>query len=118
MMFVFVYLSEVLVVIPRAVSTSAVPEQVTLPVPRGEILSLPLVSRFHCAVESTVPLSGCDVVDVNVRYLIHCGVYEFTAVVSPVSHYFRLSGFPVNFDCMVHGILKGFDPRVDLHYFV
>ena len=116
--FVFVNLPEILVVISRAVPTSIVPEQVILSVPRREIFSLPLVSRFHCAVESAVPLSGCNVVDVYVRDLIYRGVYEFTAVVSPVPHDFGLSGFLVNFDRMIHGILKGFDPRVDLHYFV
>ena len=118
MVLVFVNLPEVLVVIPRAVPTSAVPERVVLPVPRREIFSLSLVSRFHCAVESAVPLSRCNVVNVYVRYFFHRGIYEFTAVVSPVSHDFGLSGLLVNFDCMVHGILKGFDPRVDLHYFV
>ena len=118
MVFVFVNLSEARVVIPRAVPASVVPERVVLSVPRREIFSLPLVSRFHCAVESAVPLSGCNVVDVYVGDLIYCGVYEFTAVVSSVPYDFGLSGFLVNFDCMVHGILKGFDPGVDLHYFV
>ena len=118
MVLVFVNLPEVLVVIPRAVPTSVVLERVILSVPRREIFSLSLVSRFHCAVESAVPLSGCNIVDVYFRDLIYRGVYEFTAVVSPVPHDFRLSGFLVNFDCMIHGILKGFDPRVDLHYFV
>ena len=91
MMFVFVDLPEVLVVIPRAVPSSAVLERVVLPVPRGEIFSLSLVSRFHCAVESAVPLSGCNIVNVYVRDLVYHGVYEFTAIVSPVSHYFRFS---------------------------
>ena len=118
MVFVFVNFSEVGVVVSRAVPASVVPERVVLLVPGGEIFSLPLVSRFHCAVESAVPLSGCYVVDVYVRDLVYCGVYEFTAVVSPISHDFGLSGFLVNFDCMVHGILKGFDPRVYFHYFV
>ena len=91
MVLVYVNRPEVLVVIPRAVPTSAVLERVILPVPRREIFSLPLVSRFHCAVESAVSLSGCNVVDVYVGDLIHCGVYEFTAVVSTVSHDFGLS---------------------------
>ena len=47
-------------------------ERVVLSVPRREIFSLPLVSRFHCAVESAVPLSGCYVVDVYVGDLIYC----------------------------------------------
>ena len=115
MMFVFVNLPEVWVVISRAVPAPAAPERVILLVPRGEIFSLPLVSRFHCAVESAVPLSGCNIVDVYVGDLIYCGVYEFTAVVSSIPHDLRLSGFLVNFDCMVHGVLNGFDPRVDLH---
>ena len=118
MMLVFVNLPEVWVVVPRAVPTSVVPEQVVLSVPRGEIFSLPLVSRFHCAVESAVPLSGCNVVDVYVGDFVYCGIYEFTAVVSPAPHDFGLSGFLVNFDCMVHGVMKGFDPRVNLYYFV
>ena len=118
MVFVFVNLPEVWVVIPRDTAASVVPERVVLSVPRREIFSLPLVSRFHCAVKSAVPLSGCNVVNVYVRDLIYCGVYEFTAVVSPVPHDFGLSGFLVNFVCMVHGILKGFDQTVDLHYFV
>ena len=82
------------------------------------MFSLPLVTRFHGAVESAVSLSRCNVVDVYVRDLIYCGVYDFTPVISPGPHDLGLSGFLVNFDCMVHGILKGFDPRVDLHYFV
>ena len=118
MVLVFVNLSEVWVVIPRAVPASVVPERVVLPVPRREIFSLPLVSRFHCAVESAVPLSRCNIVDVYVRDLVYCGVYEFTAVISPISHDFKLSGFLVNFDCMVHSFLKGFDPRINLHYIV
>ena len=91
MVLVFVNLPEVLVVIPRAVATSAVPERVVLPVSRGEIFSFSLVSRFHCTVESAVALSGCDVVDVYVGYFVHHGIYEFTAVISPVSHDFGLS---------------------------
>ena len=117
-MFVFVYLSEGRVVIPRAVPASVVPEGVVLLVPGGEIFSFSLISRFHCAVESAVSLSGCNIVDVYVRDLVYCGVYELTTVVSPIPHYLGLSGFLVNFDCMVHSILKGFDPRVYLHYLV
>ena len=103
---------------PRDVPTSVVLERVILPVSRGEIFSLFLVSGFHCAVEPVISLSECDVVDVFVGDLIHCCVYEFTAVVSADSHYFRLSGLLVNFDCVVHGVLKSFDPRVNLYYFV
>ena len=91
MVFVFVNLSEVRVVVPRAVPASVVSEGVILSVPGGEIFSFPLISRFHCAVESAVSLSGCNVVDVYVRDLIHCGVYEFTTVVSPIPHDLRLS---------------------------
>ena len=115
---VFVNLPEVLVVVPRTVPTSAVLERVILPVPRREIFSLPFVSRFHCAVESAVTLSGCNIIDVYVRYFVHRCFYELAAVISPVSHDIRLSGLLVTFDCMVHIILKGFDPKVDLHYFV
>ena len=74
MVFVFVNLPEVWVAIARAVPASVVPEGVILLVLGGEIFSLPLVSRFHCAVESAVPLSGCYVVDFYVRDLIYCGV--------------------------------------------
>ena len=90
-MFVFVDLLEVRVVIPRAVLASVVSEGVILLVPGGEIFSFSLISRFHCAVESAVPLSGCNVVDVYVGDLIYCGVYEFTTVVSPIPHDLRLS---------------------------
>ena len=91
MVFVFVDLPEVCVVIPRAVPAFVVSEGVVLSVPGGEIFSFSLVSRFHCAVESAVPLSGCNVVDVYVRNLAYCGVYEFTTVVSPIPHDLGLS---------------------------
>ena len=57
-MLVFVNLPEVLIVIPRAVPASVVSEGVVLSVPGGEIFSFSLISRFHCAVESAVSLSG------------------------------------------------------------
>ena len=91
MVFVFVNLSEVRVVIPRAVPAPVVSEGVILLVPGGEIFSFSLISRFHCAVESAVSLSGCNVVDVYVRDLIHCGVYKFTTVVSLIPHDLGLS---------------------------
>ena len=86
MVFVFVNLPEVQVVDPGAVPASVVSEGVVLLVPGGEIFSFPLISRFHCAVEPAVSLSGCNVVDVYVGDLIYCGVYEFTTVVSPILH--------------------------------
>ena len=91
MVFVFVNLPKVLVVIPRAVPASIVSEGVILLVPWGEIFSFSLISRFHCAVESAVSLSGCNIIDVYVRDLIYCGVYEFTTVVSPIPHDLGLS---------------------------
>ena len=91
MVFVFVNLPEVLVVIPRAVPASVVSEGVILSVPGGEIFSFSLISRFHCAVESAVSLSGCNALDVYVGDLIYCGVYEFTTVVSPIPHDLGLS---------------------------
>ena len=91
MMFVFVNLFEVWVVIPKAVPAAVVSEGVVLSVPGAEIFSFSLISRFHCAVESAVSLSGCNVVDVYVRDLIYSGVYEFTTVVSPIPHNLRLS---------------------------
>ena len=91
MVFVFVDLPEVWVVIPRAVPNSVVPEGVVLSVPGGKIFSFSILSRFHCAVESAVSLSGCNVVDVYVRDLIYCGGYEFATVVSPIPHDLRLS---------------------------
>ena len=90
MVFVLVNLPEVRVVIPRAVQASVVSEGVILSVAGGEIFSFSLISRFHCAVESAVSLSGCNVVDVYVRDFIYCGVYEFTTVVSPIPHDLRL----------------------------
>ena len=66
MVFVFVNLSEVRVVIPRAVPASVVFGGVVLLVPGGEIFSFSSISRFHCAVESAVSLSGPNVVDVYV----------------------------------------------------
>ena len=106
MVLVLVNLPEVLVVIPRAVPTSVV----ILSVPRGEIFSLPLVSRLHCTVKSAVPLPGCNIVDIYVGDFVHCCGdccdNEFTAIVSSVSHYFRLSGHLVDFDCMFHGVLR------------
>ena len=91
MMFVFVNLSKVLVVISRAVPASVVSERVILSVLGGEVFPFPLVPRFHCAVESAVSLSGHNIVDVYVRDLVYCGVYDFGTVVSPISHDFRLS---------------------------
>ena len=91
MVFVFVDLPEVWVVIPRAVPASVVSEGVVLSVPGGEIFSFSLISRFHCAVKSAVSLSGCNIVDVYVRDLVYCGVYEFTTVISPIPHDLRLS---------------------------
>ena len=91
MMFVFVNLSKVLVVISRAVPASVVSERVILSVLGGEVFSFPLVPRFHCAVEPAVSLSGHNIVDVYVRDLIYCGVYDFGTVVSPISHDFGLS---------------------------
>ena len=91
MVFVFVDLPEIHVVIPRAVPASVVSEGVILSVPGGEIFSFSLISMFHCAVESAVPLSGCNVVDVYVGDLIYCGVHEFTTVVSPIPHDLGLS---------------------------
>ena len=84
MMFVFVNLPEIWIVIPRAVPASVVPEQVILSVSGREVFSFSLVSRFYCAVESAVSLSGCNVVDVYVRDLVYCGVYEFATVVSSI----------------------------------
>ena len=91
MVFVFVNLPEVPVVVPRAVPASVVSEGVILSVPGGEIFSFSFISRFYCAVESAVSLSGCNVVDVYVGDLVHCGVYEFTSVVSPIPHDLGLS---------------------------
>ena len=91
MVFVFFDLPEVRVVIPRAVPASVVSEGVVLSVPGGEIFSFSLISRFHCAVESAVSLSGCNVLDVYIRDLVYCGVYEFTTVVSPIPHDLGLS---------------------------
>ena len=90
-MFVFVNLSKVLVVISRAVLASVVSEGVILSVLGGEVFSFPLVPRFHCAVGPAVSLSGCNIVDVYVRDFVYCGVYDFGAVVSPISHDFGLS---------------------------
>ena len=67
---------------------------------------------FIVLFESAVTLSRCNIIDVYVRYFVHHGFYEFAAVISPVSHDFRLSGLLVTFDCMVYIILKGFDPKV------
>ena len=91
MVFVFVNLSEVRVVVPRTVPAPVVSEGVILSVPGAEIFSFPLVSQFHCAVEPAISLSGCNVVDVYVRDLVYCGVYDFTTVVSPISHDLGLS---------------------------
>ena len=91
MVFVFVNLPEVWVVIPRAVPASVFSEGVILSVLGGEIFSFSLISGFHSAVESAVTLSGCNIVDVYVRDLVHCGVYEFTTVVSPIPHDLGLS---------------------------
>ena len=76
MVFVFFDLPKVWVVIPRAVPTSVVSEGVVLSVPGGEIFSFSLISRFHCAVESAVLLSGCNIVGVYFGDLVYCGVYE------------------------------------------
>ena len=91
MVFVFVDLSEVWIVVPRAVPTSVVPERVVLSIPGREIFSFFLISRFHCAVESAVTLSGCNIVNVYIGDLIYCGVYDFATVVSPISHDLGLS---------------------------
>ena len=91
MVFVFVNLPKVLVVIPRAFPASVVSEGVVLSVPWVEIFSFSLISGFHCAVESAVSLSGCNIVDVYVRDVIYYGVYEFTTVISPIPHDLGLS---------------------------
>ena len=91
MVFVFVNNPEIWVVILEAVPASVVPEWVALSVPGREIFSILLISRLHCAIESAVPLSGCNIVNVYVRDLVHCGVYEFATVVSPISHDLGLS---------------------------
>ena len=118
MVLVFVNFPVARNVIPRTVPASVVSEGVVLSVLWTEVFSISLVSRFHCAVGPTVSLSGCNVVDVYVGDFVYCGVYDFAIVVPPISHDLRLSRFLVNFDCMVHGILKSFDPRVYFHYFV
>ena len=73
MVFIFVNLPEVRVVIPRAVPAPVVSERVILSVPGGEVFSFSLVSRFHCAIEPPVSLSGCNVVDVYVGDLVYYG---------------------------------------------